>query len=68
MADTLTLKEVELDYEAEEPAEESAVTPREDDTPTPGPGEEREGEADGELPESPVASNLQVLAWFSPPS
>ena len=50
MADTLTLKEVELDYEAEE-VEEPSVTP------TPGGASSSpvpEEEDDGELPSSPA--------------
>jgi len=66
MADTLTLKEVELDYEADE-AEDRVETPTpRDDTPTPTPrkevhtpttpgSKEERGElAEGELPSSPL--------------
>ena len=58
MADTLTLKEVELDYEADEA--EDNVTPREEDTPTPGLLQ------DGELPSSPAPENLQTDDINSP--
>jgi len=67
MADTLTLKEVELDYEADE-AEDRVETPTpRDDTPTPTtptprrevetpttPGKAKEDRAEGELQSSPI--------------
>lgn len=68
MADTLTLKEVELDYEADE-AEEVPVTPREESTPTPVDTEKKQdGEdgEDGETPSSPRTSNLQTDDICSP--
>jgi hypothetical protein len=54
MADTLTLKEVELDYEADEGDEGRGETP----TPTPTPSSPRARASsplgEGELPSSPV--------------
>lgn len=67
MADTLTLKEVELDYEADE-AEEVAVTPREENTPTPVQDTNKKGEEEGaeeedaETPSSPRTSNLNNVS------
>ena len=60
MADTLTLKEVELDYEAEE-VEEAAGTP------TPGgvAGSPRQGEDeddDGEIPSSPARQTDEICS------
>ena len=60
MADTLTLKEVELDYEAEE-VEEAAVTP------TPGgvassPRQGEDEDDDGEIPSSPARQTDDICS------